>query len=151
MNTTRSFVIDALKISSNHDINVEKSIYNNSLTTATKYGISLSWENKAFVHIYKSLASYVYEYIQNNDLRAKVIDGDIQAQDVGSLTPQTIHPELWIREEINIEADEVADGVFKCNACGSRKTTYYSLQTRSADEPMTNFITCILCKNRWKM
>lgn len=26
---------------------------------------------------------------------------------------------------------------FKCGRCGQRKTTYYQMQTRSADEPMT--------------
>ncbi|KAI6698696.1 hypothetical protein NL676_018815 [Syzygium grande] len=31
---------------------------------------------------------------------------------------------------------------FKCGRCGQRKTTYYQLQTRSADEPMTTFVTC---------
>ena len=30
------------------------------------------------------------------------------------------------------------------------KCTYYQLQTRSADEPMTTFVTCINCGNRWK-
>jgi transcription elongation factor S-II len=28
--------------------------------------------------------------------------------------------------------------------------TYYQLQTRSADEPMTTFVTCVNCDNRWK-
>lgn len=31
-----------------------------------------------------------------------------------------------------------------------RKTTYYQMQTRSADEPMTTFVTCVNCGNRWK-
>ncbi len=39
---------------------------------------------------------------------------------------------------------------FKCKRCKSRKTTYYEMQTRSADEPMTIFITCLTCGNRWK-
>ncbi|ORY33014.1 transcription factor S-II, central domain-domain-containing protein [Naematelia encephala] len=39
---------------------------------------------------------------------------------------------------------------FKCGKCGARKTTYYQMQTRSADEPMTTFVTCTNCKNRWK-
>jgi len=30
------------------------------------------------------------------------------------------------------------------------RCTYYQLQTRSADEPMTVYITCTVCKNRWK-
>ncbi|KAJ0975470.1 hypothetical protein J5N97_017435 [Dioscorea zingiberensis] len=39
---------------------------------------------------------------------------------------------------------------FKCGRCGQRKATYYQLQTRSADEPMTTFVTCVNCNNHWK-
>ena len=39
---------------------------------------------------------------------------------------------------------------FKCGRCKSKKCTYYELQTRSADEAMTIFITCLNCGNRWK-
>jgi hypothetical protein len=39
---------------------------------------------------------------------------------------------------------------FKCSNCGQRRTTYYQLQTRSADEPMTVFVTCVNCGRRWK-
>ena len=42
------------------------------------------------------------------------------------------------------------EGQFKCGKCKSTKTTYYQMQTRSADEPMTSFITCTTCGNRWK-
>ena len=45
---------------------------------------------------------------------------------------------------------EVEDGIFKCRKCQSYKTTYYQLQTRSADEPMTTFITCLECGKKWK-
>ena len=51
----------------------------------------------------------------------------------------------------NLQEEDIADGLFQCSKCKSKKTTYYSLQTRSADEPMTNFITCTNCDNRWKM
>ena len=43
-----------------------------------------------------------------------------------------------------------AKGMFKCGRCKSTKTTHYQQQTRSADEPMTVFITCTECGNRWK-
>ena len=39
---------------------------------------------------------------------------------------------------------------FKCGRCGQRKCTYYQMQTRSADEPMTTYVTCVACNNRWK-
>ena len=40
--------------------------------------------------------------------------------------------------------------MFKCGKCKQRNTTYFQMQTRSADEPMTTFITCKSCGNRWK-
>ena len=39
---------------------------------------------------------------------------------------------------------------FTCRRCGSNNCNYYQLQTRSADEPMTTYVTCISCENRWK-
>lgn len=62
--------------------------------------------------------------------------------------------------ETNAETD-----AFKCSRCQQRKCTYYQMQTRSADEPMTvslvlafnkrllilqTFVTCTNCGNRWK-
>ena len=35
-------------------------------------------------------------------------------------------------------------------SCGKNKCTYYELQTRSADEPMTTFVSCLNCGNHWK-
>ena len=43
-----------------------------------------------------------------------------------------------------------SEGMFQCVKCRSKATSYYSLQTRSADEPMTNYITCHNCSYNWK-
>jgi transcription elongation factor S-II len=48
----------------------------------------------------------------------------------------------------NVQAETDA---FKCGKCHQRKCTYYQMQTRSADEPMTTFVTCTNCNNRWKV
>lgn len=40
---------------------------------------------------------------------------------------------------------------FKCGRCKQRRCKYYQMQTRSADEPMTTFVTCVNCGNRWKV
>ena len=42
------------------------------------------------------------------------------------------------------------EGAFKCNRCKSKNVTYYQMQTRSADEPMTTYFTCKNCGARWK-
>tara|TARA_B100000795_G_scaffold166692_1_gene125432 strand:+ start:340 stop:645 length:306 start_codon:yes stop_codon:yes gene_type:complete len=45
---------------------------------------------------------------------------------------------------------EVHDGVNRCGKCGSYKVLDQSMQTRSADEAMTHFFHCTICKNNWK-
>jgi len=38
-----------------------------------------------------------------------------------------------------------------CSGCKKKsKCDYYQLQTRSADEPMTTFFTCLECDKKWK-
>ena len=39
---------------------------------------------------------------------------------------------------------------YKCYKCGNNETTVIYVQTRSSDEPMTAFITCVHCKNQFK-
>jgi transcription elongation factor S-II len=41
-------------------------------------------------------------------------------------------------------------GLYTCRCCKSSHTVFNAVQTRSADEPMTIFITCLACNNRWK-
>ena len=53
------------------------------------------------------------------------------------------------QDDFTISPFQVEEGVLKCSKCGGCKTFSYSKQTRSADEPMTTFATCITCKNKW--
>lgn len=46
--------------------------------------------------------------------------------------------------------DPNAGGEFTCSKCKSNKTSFYEKQTRSSDEPMTVFITCLNCGKHWK-
>ncbi|XP_041358271.1 transcription elongation factor S-II-like [Gigantopelta aegis] len=40
--------------------------------------------------------------------------------------------------------------LLKCGKCRKTNCTYNQVQTRSADEPMTTFVYCNECGNRWK-
>ena len=56
-----------------------------------------------------------------------------------------------IREAQVAKNQGTETALFKCGKCGKRRTTYTQLQTRSADEPMTTFVLCLECGNRWKV
>ena len=75
------------------------------------------------------------------------------------MQPQHTFPENWKelldkknkRDKMLYEiCDETVSTMFTCGRCKKNKCTYYQLQTRSADEPMTTFVTCINCGKRWK-
>jgi len=55
------------------------------------------------------------------------------------------------RQEYKRRRDEGREsGYLRCGKCKSFKTDFYEVQTRSADEPMTVFITCHDCGARTK-
>jgi transcription elongation factor S-II len=54
-------------------------------------------------------------------------------------------------EAVSATAMHAETDMFKCGKCQQRRCTYYQMQTRSADEPMTTFVTCVNCNNRWKV
>ena len=53
------------------------------------------------------------------------------------------------QDEFIVNPFEVEEGVLKCGKCGKSRTFSYTKQTRSADEPMTTFATCMSCKHKW--
>ncbi|CAG9840576.1 unnamed protein product [Diabrotica balteata] len=62
--------------------------------------------------------------------------------------------EKFTKEAINDAQLATAQGtktdMLKCGKCKKRNCTYNQLQTRSSDEPMTTFVLCNECGNRWK-
>jgi len=58
--------------------------------------------------------------------------------------------ESRINEMCGIKGDLLKASLFTCGRCKSHKTTSTQKQTRSADEPITVFVLCLDCSNRWK-
>ncbi|KAJ7896402.1 transcription factor S-II, central domain-containing protein, partial [Mycena olivaceomarginata] len=55
-----------------------------------------------------------------------------------------------LHNALGAEEQEAETSAFQCGKCKQWKTRYRQAQTRSADEPMTTFVTCTNCGNRWK-
>jgi DNA-directed RNA polymerase subunit M/transcription elongation factor TFIIS len=140
-------------------INIEKSIYNKSLEEATKMTIVKRWDNKLFVIIYLDKFKQIYFTLQNPEIIEKIKSGIFISKDMAFKTNQELYPEKWdkIIEDKKARLEnkyfpkiEASTDNFNCRKCKSNQCTYYQLQTRSADEPMTTYVTCINCGNRWK-
>lgn len=150
---------------SKQSINLEKGIYNYSLQQAKRLKVVKKWDNKPFVNIYLSHLKTVYENIKHPEIKEKLKNREIKAHLIPFMTHQEMRPELWekmieqkikrdkSKYEVNLEAATDNFTCFKCQRNdpeNANKCTYYQLQTRSADEPMTTFVTCLNCGCRWK-
>ena len=145
--------------------NLEKGIFNYTIKKSNELKIIKSWENNCFVDIYFNKFKSIYtnldenSYIKNTNLIIKIKNNEILPQDIPFMSHQELFPEKWNelvqnkikRDNAKYNVDlEAATEEFMCYKCKKRKCTYYQLQTRSADEPMTTFVSCLNCGNRWK-
>jgi transcription elongation factor S-II len=139
--------------------NIEKGIFNWAIQHASKNNIVKKWSNPFFVTLYIDHLRSVYMNLKKPDVSSAVISGNIKSQEIAFMTHQEICPDKWkqliedkkVRDKQKYEPNiEASTDNFTCNKCKSKKCTYYQLQTRSADEPMTTFVTCLECGKRWK-
>ncbi|KAI8120985.1 Transcription elongation factor S-II [Lucilia cuprina] len=98
---------------------------------------------------------------KNRTLRGNYMCGAITAQQLAKMTPEEMASdemkklrEKFVKEAINDAQLATVQGtktdLLKCGKCKKRNCTYNQLQTRSSDEPMTTFVMCNECGNRWK-
>ena len=145
--------------------NIEKSIYNYVIDVEKEKNITRLWSNNVLLNLYINKCISIYtnlkqdSYIKNNYLLKNILEETINPNKIANLSVYDIFPDNW-KELINKKSKmdelkyklkpEAMTDQFKCRKCYSRSCSYYEVQTRSADEPMTQFITCLDCKNRWK-
>jgi transcription elongation factor S-II len=139
--------------------NLEKGVYNYAIKEATHQKVVKKWENPQFTQIYVDRLRSIYFNLKNPHLLEAVRSGEIQPQQVAFMTHQEFNPERWkdlIEKKTKRDASLYTDNLqastdmFTCRKCKSKRCTYYELQTRSADEPATIFVTCLDCGKNWK-
>jgi transcription elongation factor S-II len=150
-----------IKIINNENIsdNLEKGIFNYTIELANKKNIVKKWNNQEFIIIYiEKLKSIIFN-LNNKDILTKLQNKTIKAHKLAFMTHQELRPDIWdkLTELKRIKDEnrfcpklEASTDDFTCHKCKSKKCSYYQLQTRSADEPMTTYVTCLECSNRWK-
>lgn len=133
---------------------IENSIYNFSVSYAESNNFL---DEETLIEIYDHKIDDIIFNLQdkkNDFLKNNILNNNID--NVGYLPPYKLNPSLWKaiidkREWIEYKKKNMATtDIYLCKKCGKRKCTFYQLQTRSADEPMTTFVDCQVCGNSWK-
>ncbi|KAI8930365.1 transcription factor S-II, central domain-containing protein [Entophlyctis helioformis] len=97
----------------------------------------------------------------NTELRESIVSGDIRPEHFAVMTTEEMMSKnrkaevdqafkSIMHDAVSAPESQAETDMFKCGKCHQRKTRYYQMQTRSADEPMTTFVTCVNCGNKWK-
>jgi len=130
---------------------VETAILKKCVADAQEWFIDQGWDNHVFVNLYRNRAIDLYRYREL--LPTMTIEAFVNS------TPLVQNPERWAeivrstndKDTATHSKKQTASIFMFCRRC--RKETrcdYYQMQTRSADEPMTTFVTCLECDLRWK-
>ena len=150
--------LDNILENEKNSCNLEKGIFNYALKEAEQRKIVKKWDNKFFVQIYVDRLRSIIINLKG-DVLQQINDGSIKPHVVAFMTHQELSPDRWSdlivakakRDKNKFETNLAAStDTFTCRKCKGNQCTYYQLQTRSADESMTVYVTCIQCGNRWK-
>ena len=151
--------------SSDNVLELEMGIYNASLDEAKRRLVPLTWKHETFRWIYSMISKRTVSnfdpnsYIGNKSLMQRWKEGEFTLSAIGSWTAYELNPNQWKdlkdqqmrREQRILEGNlSMATDRFRCSGCKKKMCSYYELQTRSADEPMTIFIRCLNCGKQWK-
>lgn len=130
---------------------IEAAILNRCVSDAQKWMIDIDWDTIAFREMYRSRAMSLYPY-------REMVTSMGPTEFVNS-TPVDQAPDRWRdilqaaleKDKAKYSKKTTANIEMYCRSCKKKsKCDYYQVQTRSADEPMTTFVTCLECDTKWK-
>lgn len=136
------------KFDSNH---VETAILQRCIADAKRWYIDIEWENAVFTNMYRTRSVQLYG--------CRHLLQTMTPDEFANTTPIQQNPDRWTKmveetsekEKATYNKKTTASIFMFCSRC-KRKTQCdsYQMQTRSADEPMTTFVTCLECDKHWK-
>lgn len=140
--------------------NLEICVYNYTLRESARYNIVRKSTSAPFIVAYNNrLRSLWWNIQQNPELRQSIAAGTTTPRDLETMTQVELNATHW-KEEIAAKAkrdqsrfnvtQQATTSVYTCGKCKSNSCVFHAVQIRSADEPMTVFVTCLDCGKNWR-
>jgi len=142
-----------------------KKIKNKKITIELEEDIYLYCQNKinnnkdklynVYVHKIKNIYNNLTEYVIKKIKKKELTNANIIEYSPWELNP--IEWEKYLNEQkkkdtiVMKKTPKQTTNLYTCSRCKNKECSTYQLQTRSADEPMTLFVTCENCNKVWKM
>tara|TARA_B110000858_G_scaffold91225_1_gene105394 strand:+ start:2185 stop:2709 length:525 start_codon:yes stop_codon:yes gene_type:complete len=162
---SKNLIKKNIKLSQIEIDDLEIGVFNASLDYALENNIQLSWLSPQFTDIYNNIFRGIYTnlvsstYINNKKLYQRLKKKEFMPHELAYMSREQLFPEKWhliiekeklkLKEAYEIKEVSMSD-LIKCGKCKNNKVSYQELQTRSGDESMTIFFTCIVCGHKWK-
>lgn len=136
---------------------IENGIYNYTIQECSNRKIIKKWNNPFFVEIYISKFKSLFANMDTEHVQYLIQEDPTK---IAYMSHQEFNPPIWkpfIEKQQKIAESMLTNKLtanttsFKCYRCDSKNCSYYQMQIRSADEPMTSFVTCIDCDNHWRV
>lgn len=143
---------------------IETSIYNYTSEQCKSKNIEINIDNLYFKRIYVNKLMSLFNnldkksYINNESFYDELMNNEFDINNIAFLSPQEVNKKHWKKY---IDKQSAADEFlysrtagtrtqeYKCGRCKEHNCTYYQLQVRCSDEPMTTFINCLNCGHKW--
>lgn len=146
---------------------IERGIFNFVIQDCQANGDSImrSWADPAFVSHYSARAGVILDHLNpESEVVAKygpklvhdILQKRVAPSKVGSLKAIDLCPEAFKAEAevINLRKKQIVvkkeTTMWRCPQCGERKSTYWEVQDRSADEAPSIYCMCSVCHTRFK-
>ena len=154
-------MLEAHGVDHNNSLMLERTVYNYAIRTAKSRRLVRSWQNGKFVLLYKDRLRTIVRNMLSRVLQRLVAERNWTA--IAKMEHIDFDPDRWAgllrdkeERDRNMYAPKQGNtDMFVCGRCkkAGKKAdncSYYQLQTRAADEPMTTFVSCLECGMRWK-
>jgi DNA-directed RNA polymerase subunit M/transcription elongation factor TFIIS len=141
--------------------NIETAVYNRTLRLAGERNVAKRWDSAEFVEIYTTFLRSIISNLSTVDGVRQVTNPSFDIKTIETFEISDLNSDKW--RQIIGDSDKTADGMYEVNAeassddftcrkpkCRSKRCSYYQMQTRSADEPITTFVTCLDCGGRYR-
>lgn len=113
---------------------------------------------------YRTKIRSLYQNLKNKSnpmLRVRVLNNEVEAEQFVRMSHEELRSAEQREQDRRIQKENMDKAMvaqaersistsLQCGKCGQRKVTYTEAQTRSADEPMTLFCTCMNCGKSWR-